>query len=149
MNKKDALKFGTLVEITAIAVPHYNFDNKRVITSVKINEGVRKGIIIGGKRLQEGHVEHDYCEGFDEGTFFVSEKSIFVYLVSFGFMNKPAFVFPEDIRVICNADNFSYLNYYPIEYKYPYFNSYYDDKARKELRDAMKTVPRDSKGRWK
>lgn len=91
--------FGKTVRFKAIASRTCcQLPNRKTVRSWKIGKTI-EGVIIGGRYLKNGEIKWDDSEYFG-GYKFIQEKSVFVYEVKYGFLNKSVFVLPEDITVI-------------------------------------------------
>jgi hypothetical protein len=149
---------GTSLVVTKKMVIKYvrnitqNYYRRTLIPELLPKEEI--GQVVGGTYIQEGKVvsEHeghlfdgnDYQPSYldTEKTNFVhldTEKTNFVYLVRLGFTNKPIMVLPEYAK---RAD---YLSFIPFRFRKKYE---WSQKDREIQRDEMKSVKRDSKGRW-
>ena len=111
----------------------------RLMKRIEFKNNVQ-GIIIGLKRFYLGEIKNEsyYCKDYLE----ISGSEL-LYEVKTGWLNKVIYVHEQDI--IRGSQIYPKLNF-PILYKY--YPCIMSEKYRKELSDIMKTVPRDSKGRW-
>lgn len=131
---KDYLPIGTYVQCSGkvvICKP----ENKRNIVAVG---GFIEGYIVGGSYIKEGIIEYD-----SDYISFKHTKTVFVYRVSVGFINKPILVLPEQISFKHVQDNPTYSKFVAQRWT---------DRERellsRDMKDIMKDWPRDAKGRW-
>ena len=101
----------------------------------------KTGVIIGGAIRRTGKVVAGggHYDDYDP-AYLTDIKSVFVYQVRLGFINKPIEVLEDDM--VPSTE---------VNYKLPYFVSSqpeWNQKSRDNLREDMKDAPRDSKGRW-
>jgi len=94
----------------------------------------RQGVVIGWRWLSNGKCS--YSGG--EGSIYTAIESIFAIEVKRGMMNKVDLVAPDDLNLLFGV-------YAGIPDRIPTFT----DKDKQWLRDVMKDVPRDEKGRWR
>lgn len=163
---KNKLNIGDVVNIKASVIPTYE-DRHETITNLigqethgKLIKSERvlkpykrnfKGQITGGKYLRLGV----YNPGYYERSYFGEEdnseqpslsvdRTVFVYLVRDGFLNKEHYVLPDDLEL---------LERNTVDFKVPMSNQgqqeYYTPEYKEILRDAARDQPRDSKGRFK
>ena len=139
---KNFIPLGTPVIFGEHCEPGYTKENERVIFKKKLDTD-KIGVIVGGTFIVEGKgvrsssAYDDYSPGY-----IYDIKKVFVYLVRLGFTNKALKVLPKDISA-----HYPFNDYYPApwlcaeRYKWT-------EKDKECQRDIMKSVPRDSKGRW-
>jgi hypothetical protein len=136
---KDVLPIGTYVQfherVYVVKIGAGFSEKKRTIRSAR---QFGEGFIVGGSFLKEGICSWDN----DYGGAFKSTKSVFVYKVVPGYINRPIFVLPEQIAYSHQGEpkNISFCHI-------PW-----SEAQRNELSEymtvEMKDWPRDSKGRW-
>lgn len=146
--KRKVIPIGTTVIVhTAVDNPNNYVSMYKPITEIKFDPPVI-GKIVGGTYMATGeyHPASYYQSGWgDDGdpAYIAVDKMVFVYLVRLGFTNKPIKVLPKDV-----------IDYYPFNsflFVLPFRkakNVKWNKKDRTYLREIMKDVPRDSKGRW-
>ena len=108
------------------------------------HERTVSGKVTGLKRFQLGTIESDssYDEYGANGTNYLNVKEVItVWEVRIGLFNNPVYVLDEDLLPAVYPHNYRL----PVQYQNK--NSWTDEQ-RKELRECMSGVPRDSKGRW-
>lgn len=146
--KRKVLPIGTVVIVhTAVDNPVNYRTGLKPLAEIKLNPPVM-GQIVGGTYIAVGkyysptYSSYDYLD--DDGAYVIVDEMVFVYLVRLGFTNKPIKVLPKNIEVnyFIPLKNFS-----PIPYRKAQ-KVKWGEKDRAYLRDVMKSVPRDSKGRW-
>jgi hypothetical protein len=144
MNKKEMIPFGKLVRISSAVeiqkgrcYPRTTWYTYRSVKSYNLQEPL-VGVLIGGRYIQEGETSWDS----DEGATFTHRKTMFVYLVQIGYMNKPLMVLPEQVYLEPLDD--------PIDqnFKLPYFYKYISKEDRKYLSQGAKDQERDKRGRF-
>ena len=94
----------------------------------------RTGIVVGWRWLSNGIGNYDS----ESGNCYTATESLFAIEVKRGMMNKVDLVLPESLTI---------TNYYDIRYL-PDRVPTMSDKGKQWLSNEMKSVPRDSKGRW-
>ena len=152
---KSFISIGTKVAIKVYREMGKEYEDKDTKTTIykklfrKEFDKTKVGIITGGKYVFEGkYIEpryHGSYYGDDYSQAYLeSPKGIFVYLVRFGFTNKEIMILPID------ADTYTWHYVPTAKFKFPFRNveSFWDQKAKDEMRDIMKNFPRDKKGRW-
>lgn len=95
----------------------------------------RTGIVIGWRWLSNGIDNYDS----EDGTCYTATESLFAIEVKRGMMNRIDLVLPGSLAI---------TTYYEERYL-PDRIPTMSDKDRKRLSNEMKSVPRDSNGRWK
>jgi len=110
---------------------------KNSSTGVVFRGTPHRGQIIGGKYLREGFIEYHYESGSEFHTG-ASCRTIFVYRVSIGFINREVYVAPEDALPVEGVDGLDV----------PYFYNYISDQERQAMSDILVGVPRDELGRF-
>jgi len=152
VNKMDALfkyifKIGDVVQVRAVVTFENKYDYSGDIyrTPIVYREMVRKEFknyflaqIVGAKHKMVGQILDHNSE---DGAYFQVESSIFVWEVKRGLLNKVEYALPEDIWFALT--NTSWKVPIVVQNRYSW-----NDKDRAELRDQMKNVKRDKKGRW-
>lgn len=147
--KRKVLPIGTTVIVHTVVDNPVNYrTGVKPLTEIKLNPPVM-GQIVGGTYLAVGeyhkptYSSYNYLDD-DDQAYVVVDKMVFVYLVRLGFTNKPIKVLPEEV-----------IKYHPFGFdslfELPFRKSQkvkWSEKDRAYLRDVMKSVPRDSKGRW-
>lgn len=99
----------------------------------------RTAIVVGGRFRFTGKV---HPGGYDDPGYLEVQGTQFVYQVREGFINKPLEVLPQDLVQISASD---------VSEPFPFVKQRqqeWSERAKQELREAMKDAPRDSKGRW-
>lgn len=92
--------FGKTVRFKAIASrSNFTYPTCKKVKSWKLRKSIL-GVIIGGRYFRDGELKYDNNYEYFGGCKFIPKKSVFVYEVKYGFLNKSVFVLPEDIRVI-------------------------------------------------
>lgn len=141
MNKYPLM--GRYVEVKEYLKPANKF-SARSHEPVVLKEP-RVGMVVGYRTVYDGKIHpgsggsYDNPEDYTPAWFEVEGK-IPVILVSFWPTYKPVLVKPENIGfTILVPDN---SQYHPTSYKWK-------DKDKEYLRDIMRAMPRDEKGRWK
>ncbi len=130
-NFKCRFSFGTKIKYHNYLVRmkgkefNYNYIWKRTI------DKEREGTVIGWKYLSNGRYEAG------EGYRYTAKESIFVLEIKRGMLNKTDYVLPIDVKK-------EIWNSLTIPERIVSFT----EKDRRILRNIMKTVPRDEKGRW-
>ena len=94
----------------------------------------RTGIVVGWRWLSNGIGNYDS----EDGNCYTATESVFAIEVKRGMMNRVDLVLPELLTITI---------YYEERYL-PARIPTMSDKYRKWLSNEMKSVPRDSKGRW-
>ena len=94
----------------------------------------RTGIVVGWRWLSNG-IGYDS----EDGNSYTATESVFAIEIKRGMMNKVDLVLPESLIATKEME---------INTRIPDRIPTMSDKYRKWLRDEMKSVPRDSKGRW-
>jgi hypothetical protein len=102
----------------------------------------RIGVVVGWRWITNGIAKFDS----GEGNSYKSTQSIFAIEVKRGMMNKVDLVLPESLTLRDNPYNLAVGGHLAIPH---HQISTMSDKDKACLRDVMKDVPRDSKGRWK
>jgi len=104
----------------------------------------RTGIVIGWRWLSNGTNHYDS----EDGHCYTATESLFAIEVKRGMMNKVDLVLPESLSL--------YVRFYdptcqpvPKPFTIPDRIPTMSDKYKQRLSNEMKSVPRDSKGRWK
>lgn len=132
---KDFLPIGTYVQCGGRIVAKKGPRNRTLVR----RDGFVEGFIVGGSFLKEGLIDFDSEDGYS----FIQTKSVFVYKVIRGFINKPVFVLPEQIAYQSFPEKPGTCSFISIKH---------DEKDMAYLsgimKDEMKDHPRDSKGRW-
>jgi len=134
---KNFIDIGTYVRCNGRVKNNYvydTYDRKIEKITCKI-----KGYIIGGTYLKEGTL----IRGYEEGNSFHTTKTVFVYKVVPGFINKPILVLPEQILP-------NQVTKFPSACKFK--ASHLSEIERNKLSSYMKTImkdwPRNKKGQW-
>ncbi|KKL87127.1 hypothetical protein LCGC14_1937800 [marine sediment metagenome] len=136
-------KIGQWVQVHAKAVTVFDNKGGRTIESQKLSNPIH-GQIVGATRRQEGSLRDwneniEYFNPKPEWYLSVSETKL-VWQIRRGILNKPIEAFEEDIELhVGRSDGLLNIHRYPVQYSEAY---------RKDMREYMKNVPRDSKGRW-
>lgn len=136
--KREYLAVGTQVNVERCVIKHDSPNGKRTMMFEEFKSPVF-GIIVGGTFFHEGTTEYAdvYC--------FNVEKKTFVYLVRTGFINKALKVLPRDVAV---SKTIIYMhNHHLIPY-FQHGRRPWREQEKEDMREEMKSVPRDSKGRW-
>jgi len=103
----------------------------------------RTGIVVGWRWLTNGIGNYDS----ENGSSYTATEALFVIEVKRGMMNKADLILPGSLtRGKIPPEASTFLILLP---KLPDRIPTMSDKDRKWLSNAMKSVPRDSKGRWK
>jgi hypothetical protein len=109
----------------------------------------RAGVVVGWRWLSNGIGNYDS----DNGNYYTAIQSIFSIEVKRGMLNKVDLVLPESLA-ICGSSTWPHqiwlykMRVHPhkvIPDRVPTMS----DKGKAWLSNEMKSVPRDSKGRWK
>jgi hypothetical protein len=93
----------------------------------------RIGVVVGWRWISNG--VHSYSEC---GSYYTATQSIFTIEIKRGMLNKVDLVLPDQLTAHPGL-------YATIPDRIPTMS----DRDKASLRNAMKSVPRDSKGRWK
>ena len=94
----------------------------------------RTGIVVGWRWLSNGIGNYDS----EDGNCYTATESVFAIEVKRGMMNKVDLVLPESL-----------VFFQPFPFHIPDRIPIMSDKDKQWLSNEMKSVPRDSKGRWK
>lgn len=106
----------------------------------------RTGVVVGWRWLSNGIGEYGSCDG----NCYTATQSIFAIEVKRGMMNKMDLVLPESLSIhIKFYDSSKPIPKSTAWPKIPDRTSIFNDHDKQLLRDCMKSVPRDSRGRWK
>ena len=105
------------------------------------------GQVVGLKRFFTGHVEKT-SEGYDHmGSYYCSEgyvanaKSVVVWAIRQGMLNRPVYALDEDVD-----DNIFWCSeLFPVMHS---IKVRWTQEDRRRLREEIRDIPRDSKGRW-
>ena len=104
----------------------------------------RKGVVVGWRWLSNGIGDYDS----DNGNSYTATQSIFAIEVKRGMLNKVDLVLPESLSI--------HVRFYdptcdpvPKPFTIPDRVPTMTNAEKSWLRNEMKSVPRDSKGRWK
>lgn len=132
---------GKYVEVKAYIQPRRNKFSARSHESLPLTEP-RVGMVVGYRTVYDGYIKQSRSyEGQYDRPYFVPTKSIKVLLVAFWPTENPKLVLPRDAQLVVMMKGPSHPYYHP--------SVYGKNKHEKQiLRDIMKTVPRDAKGRW-
>ena len=142
---KSTFHFGASVRYEKILVRGYGKD--RNTTSLADNHiqvtkewkqkqvPTRTGIVVGWRWLSNG-IGYDS----EDGNSYTATESVFAIEIKRGMMNKVDLVLPESLIATKEME---------INTRIPDRIPTMSDKYRKWLRDEMKNVGRDSRGRWK
>lgn len=154
---KSTFHFGASISYNQILIrecgEHIDFNswNPKIqkVWKEKIVE-LRTGIVIGWKWLSNGVVKFSQ----DGGNSYTSNQSIFAIEIKRGMMNKVDLVLPESLTIHELTKNFIIKENGTCIFLgrligIPDHISTMSDKDRQWLSNVMKSVPRDSKGRWK
>jgi len=152
---------GTVVKVKSVITMGYiesvgNTQKKIERVIIKEPEIINKpftGIIVGGAYVMEGEVgiggHYDSDTHYaPEPNYLIVSKTLFVYLVRRGFTNKPLMVLPKDL----NFENPLLAFYSSYSPRIPFRFSRKTERSEENkarLREDMKSVPRDAKGRWR
>jgi len=138
---KDFLPLGTYVQCSGSVEALRQYNDRGYLSRRKLREvpGFKEGFISGGTHLKEGKIKWDNEIGYT----FTPTKTVFVYKVIRGFVNKPVFVLPEQIGYQIFPQN---------QTACPFMHITQSDETRNEqskfMKDEMKDWPRDERGRW-
>lgn len=153
---KSTFHFGASVRYEKILVRGYGEDefgksgwNKKVRKVWKQKQGsTRTGIVVGWRWLSNGTSSYDS----EDGYCYTATESVFAIEVKRGMMNKVDLVLPEELTIIPS------ICYFIVEHKgvlkRPALPTIPDriptvsEKDKQRLSNEMKSVPRDSKGKW-
>jgi len=146
--KRKILPIGTVVIVhTAVDNPVNYRIGLKPLTEINLNPPVM-GQIVGGTYLAVGeyHIPSYSSDSYleDDAPYIAVDKMVFVYLVRLGFTNKPVKVLPKEV-IKYQPFGFDFL------FELPFRKAQkvkWSEKDRAYLRDIMKSVSRDSKGRW-
>ena len=164
---KPRFRIGEWVMCTAVA--------NVIRTDVSIEQGredIKKGIIVfekeifeaqvvGLKRIFNGVLKCDFCyvdeDGCDVNTrpYMDTESSTLLWEVKTGYLNKP-FLIPDDhIYKAFPNPNLTTIMFIMADKAYhkhmpmlKQTRALYSDEDKNHLRESVKNVPRDTKGRW-
>lgn len=147
---KSAFHFGASVRYEKILTRGYGKGEeqlKGVFKTYKIwkqkQVSLRAGIVVGWRWLSNGIGNYDH----EDGNSYTATQSIFAIEVKRGMMNKVDLVSPESLaRCKISPETLTYLILLP---KLPDRIPTMSDKDKQWLSNEMKSVPRDSNGRWK
>jgi len=132
-------KIGDEVKVSA-KISILKSQNKRILNRTELKEPLF-GQIVGIKKLQEGkiHMSWGYSADNYEPGYLFDIKTKFFWKVRLGLLNKSIYVKPEDLE---KTDEEIKI---PVLYtKQPVWT----EKDKEFLRETMKDIPRDKKGRW-
>ncbi len=145
--KKPKFRIGQWVEFKAHTTKDYLGTNsvnvnKRKIVKRKIVMRLPlgtplRGQIIGARYRMEGTVHPGGYED-QEQAYFIPSKSVLVWLVATGYINKPYEVLEKDIGFTVSSDGF----------RLPWRKTWMSKRERERLSKESQDWPRDSKGRF-
>ena len=101
------------------------------------------GIVIGWRWLSNGIGNYDS----ESGKCYTATGSLFAIEVKRGMMNKVDMLLPESLTILKLSYDQYHVPFMPIS-KLPDRIPTMSDKNKQWLSNEMKSVPRDSKGRW-
>jgi hypothetical protein len=105
---------------------------------------MRTGVVVGWKWLSNGIAVFDQ----DDGNYYSATQSVFAIEIKRGMLNKVDLVLPESLSLRFKPDSYANDQVKRIYEEFPDRITTWSDKDKGSLRDQMKNVPRDSKGRW-
>jgi hypothetical protein len=131
---------------------NYNFSGS------KEKEDIRTGQITGIKTFYEGFVDkaeittmssNYYYEDYDYDPGGIKvEKTIYLWCVRSGYLNKEHYFFEEDIKRFLNPPKIILTRPMFIPFKDTGWNTYNGEKVKKMMSEESKFWPRDKKGRF-
>lgn len=145
---KSTFHFGASVRYESILIrgygkedwTHFKDGNTKAIKVWKQKPvPARTGIVVGWRWLSNGMGNYDS----DNGNCYTATESIFAIEVKRGMMNKVDLVLPESLTKNEHPD-YMIFGTCTIPDRIPTMS----DKDKQWLSNEMKSVPRDSKGRW-
>jgi hypothetical protein len=159
MKKKIRFKIGDWVKVRARTYFYYDKNDERQIEVVLIKEP-RYGQIVGARRKFLGKFEKpsgvrygfmgEYIEG--DQSYLTVKSSVLVWLVREGYLNKELEVLEEHVGHMLNPPIEKDIFKFEVPKKsIPWIKQdkyNLNEKERNDLKEAMKHVPRDAKGRW-
>jgi len=148
---KETFSFGVSVSYDKILkrgirdkkIPHQTFQYKCEKVWREKNVRYRVGVIVGWKWLSNGIAAYE-----EDGNVYTAKESVFAIEVKRGMLNKVDLVLPESLSLLYSADSYANDRVKRIYEEFPDRIPTMTDRDKLSLRDQMKDVPRDSKGRW-
>jgi len=138
---KSTFQFGTSVSYGKILKREGNHNDK--IWNKEWAENsieIRIGVVVGWRWLSNGIKDYDS----DYGYSYQATQSIFAIEIKRGMMNKVDLVLPESLKINGIFEhNFDGIIHIPDRV------DVFPEKDKAWLRDVMKDVKRDAKGRWR